>query len=190
MLAEAAFADINHLLRPAHLKQLASILEDPEATDNDRFVAYDLLKNADSDDQDTARRLALDRKALKQFGVDTDAGRAVDSQRILPDPGTRNISATRGSRTTFRNESMRLLPRRSGSIRVRSSWMRTKPRSSPRSVQSRPSGPTVARAQNGEACRIRAYFSEIAVATLARDVSPGTPYRWVQFLDGCNNAHA
>ncbi|MBW8636419.1 fumarate hydratase [Hoeflea sp. WL0058] len=46
MLAEAAFADINHLLRPAHLKQLASILNDPEATENDKFVAYDLLKNA------------------------------------------------------------------------------------------------------------------------------------------------
>ncbi|MCP4320004.1 MAG: fumarate hydratase [Hyphomicrobiales bacterium] len=46
LLAETAFADINHLLRPAHLKQLARILEDPEATENDRFVAYDLLKNA------------------------------------------------------------------------------------------------------------------------------------------------
>ena len=46
LLAEAAFADINHLLRPAHLKQLSSILDDPEATANDRFVAYDLLKNA------------------------------------------------------------------------------------------------------------------------------------------------
>jgi fumarate hydratase class I len=46
MLAEAAFADINHLLRPAHLRQLAKIMEDPEATENDRFVAYDLLKNA------------------------------------------------------------------------------------------------------------------------------------------------
>ncbi|MDL2400623.1 fumarate hydratase [Rhizobium mayense] len=46
LLAETAFADINHLLRPGHLQQLASILEDPEATDNDRFVAYDLLKNA------------------------------------------------------------------------------------------------------------------------------------------------
>ncbi|WP_136656844.1 fumarate hydratase [Nitratireductor sp. XY-223] len=46
LLAESAFADINHLLRPAHLKQLAAILEDPEATENDRFVAYDLLKNA------------------------------------------------------------------------------------------------------------------------------------------------
>lgn len=46
LLAETAFAEINHLLRPGHLKQLASILEDPEATENDRFVAYDLLKNA------------------------------------------------------------------------------------------------------------------------------------------------
>ncbi|MCB1425912.1 MAG: fumarate hydratase, partial [Notoacmeibacter sp.] len=46
LLSEAAFADINHLLRPGHLAQLAKILEDPEATENDRFVAYDLLKNA------------------------------------------------------------------------------------------------------------------------------------------------
>src|SRR6202521_3372838 len=45
-LAEAAFADINHLLRPGHLKQLRSILDDPEASDNDKFVAYDFLKNA------------------------------------------------------------------------------------------------------------------------------------------------
>lgn len=45
-LAEAAFMDINHLLRPGHLQQLAKILQDPEATGNDRFVAYDLLKNA------------------------------------------------------------------------------------------------------------------------------------------------
>jgi fumarate hydratase, class I len=46
VLAEAAMIDINHLLRPGHLQQLAHILEDPEATDNDRFVAYDLMKNA------------------------------------------------------------------------------------------------------------------------------------------------
>ena len=46
LLAEAAMGDINHLLRPGHLAQLAKILDDPEATDNDRFVAYDLLKNA------------------------------------------------------------------------------------------------------------------------------------------------
>jgi fumarate hydratase class I len=45
-LAEAAFTDINHLLRPAHLAQLRKILDDPEASDNDKFVAYDFLKNA------------------------------------------------------------------------------------------------------------------------------------------------
>jgi fumarate hydratase class I len=45
-LAEAAFTDINHLLRPGHLKQLRAILDDPEASDNDKFVAYDFLKNA------------------------------------------------------------------------------------------------------------------------------------------------
>jgi fumarate hydratase class I len=46
MLAEAAFIDINHLLRPGHLQQLRNIIDDPEASDNDRFVAYDFLKNA------------------------------------------------------------------------------------------------------------------------------------------------
>src|SRR3974390_2669346 len=45
-LAEAAFIDINHLLRPGHLAQLKSILGDPEASANDKFVAYDFLKNA------------------------------------------------------------------------------------------------------------------------------------------------
>src|SRR6204780_4867680 len=45
-LSEQAMIDINHLLRPAHLRQLAEILDDPEATANDKFVAYDLLKNA------------------------------------------------------------------------------------------------------------------------------------------------
>ena len=45
-LTEQAMKDIAHLLRPAHLKQLASILDDPEASSNDRFVALDLLKNA------------------------------------------------------------------------------------------------------------------------------------------------
>jgi fumarate hydratase, class I len=46
LLAQTAFVDINHLLRPAHLAQLRSILDDPESTENDKFVAYDLLKNA------------------------------------------------------------------------------------------------------------------------------------------------
>jgi fumarate hydratase class I len=45
-LAFAACRDVSHLLRPGHLKQLANILKDPEASANDRFVALDLLKNA------------------------------------------------------------------------------------------------------------------------------------------------
>ena len=43
---EAAFGDINHYLRPGHLKQLRIILDDKEASDNDKFVAFDFLKNA------------------------------------------------------------------------------------------------------------------------------------------------
>ncbi|MFC0037908.1 fumarate hydratase [Actinomadura rayongensis] len=46
LLTETAMRDIAHLLRPAHLKQLRKILDDPEASPNDRFVALDLLKNA------------------------------------------------------------------------------------------------------------------------------------------------
>ena len=46
LLTFEAMRDISHLLRPAHLAQLARILEDPEASPNDRFVALDLLKNA------------------------------------------------------------------------------------------------------------------------------------------------
>ncbi|MBU6398338.1 MAG: fumarate hydratase, partial [Rhodospirillales bacterium] len=45
-LAFAAFHDISHLLRPAHLAQLAAILQDPEASENDRYVAMEFLKNA------------------------------------------------------------------------------------------------------------------------------------------------
>jgi len=46
MLTRTAMTDIAHLLRPSHLAQLRSILDDPEASDNDRVVALELLKNA------------------------------------------------------------------------------------------------------------------------------------------------
>jgi fumarate hydratase, class I len=46
LLTAEAMHDIAHLLRPAHLRQLRSILDDPQASGNDRFVASDLLKNA------------------------------------------------------------------------------------------------------------------------------------------------
>src|SRR5688572_14145923 len=45
-LAEEAIHDIAHYLRPAHLAQLRRIIDDPEASSNDKFVALDLLKNA------------------------------------------------------------------------------------------------------------------------------------------------
>jgi fumarate hydratase class I len=45
-LAFEACKEVSHLLRPGHLQQLANILKDPEASANDRFVALDLLKNA------------------------------------------------------------------------------------------------------------------------------------------------
>ena len=46
LLSETAMHDIAHYLRPAHLQQLRNILDDPEASNNDKFVALDLLKNA------------------------------------------------------------------------------------------------------------------------------------------------
>jgi fumarate hydratase, class I len=46
LLARDAFVDCAHLLRPGHLAQLRAVLEDPEASANDKFVALDLLKNA------------------------------------------------------------------------------------------------------------------------------------------------
>src|ERR1700735_2627367 len=46
LLSRTAFRDIAHLLRPSHLRQLRAILDDPEASPNDRYVARDLLQNA------------------------------------------------------------------------------------------------------------------------------------------------
>lgn len=46
LLSAQAMTDIAHLLRPAHLQQLSNILKDPESTENDKFVAMELLKNA------------------------------------------------------------------------------------------------------------------------------------------------
>ncbi|MEE8480461.1 MAG: fumarate hydratase [Desulfobacterales bacterium] len=46
LLAEQSFKDVSHLMRPSHLKLLAKILDDPESSGNDRFVALEMLKNA------------------------------------------------------------------------------------------------------------------------------------------------
>ena len=81
-LARQAFIDINHLLRPGHLAQLATILDDPEATSNDKFVAYDLLKNANIAAggilpmcQDTGTAIVMGKKGRRIWtdGNDEDA---------------------------------------------------------------------------------------------------------------------
>ena len=46
LLAQQAFTDVSHLLRSSHLELLAKILDDPESSDNDRYVALEMLKNA------------------------------------------------------------------------------------------------------------------------------------------------
>ena len=43
LLASSAMVDIAHLLRPSHLQQLRNILDDPEASSNDKFVALELV---------------------------------------------------------------------------------------------------------------------------------------------------
>ena len=82
LLAEQAMTDINHLLRPGHLAQLRKILDDPEATGNDKFVAFDLLKNANIAAggvlpmcQDTGTAIVMGKKGrlVLTDGTDEDA---------------------------------------------------------------------------------------------------------------------
>jgi fumarate hydratase class I len=88
LLTEEAFRDINHLLRPGHLQQLADILDDPEASPNDRFVAYDLLKNANIAAggvlpmcQDTGTAIIMGKKGRRVW---TDGGdKGAISQGVL-----------------------------------------------------------------------------------------------------------
>ena len=46
LISEKAFFDVSHFYRSSHLKQLKNILEDSEASNNDKFVALSMLKNA------------------------------------------------------------------------------------------------------------------------------------------------
>jgi fumarate hydratase class I len=80
LLAREAMDDVAHLLRPGHLQQLANILDDPEASDNDRFVALELLKNANiaagrvlPGCQDTGTAIVLGYKGQYVFTAGDDA---------------------------------------------------------------------------------------------------------------------
>lgn len=81
ILAKEAVSDLSFFLRTSHLKKLASILDDPEATDNDRFVAYMMLRNsviASKEDlpwcQDTGTAIVIGRKGenVRTGGKDAD----------------------------------------------------------------------------------------------------------------------
>ena len=74
LLAKEAMKDVSFLLRKSHLQKLALILEDPEATDNDRFVAYTLLQNAKTaaegqlpSCQDTGTAIVMGKKGENVF---------------------------------------------------------------------------------------------------------------------------
>jgi fumarate hydratase class I len=79
-LAHQAFVDCAHLLRPGHLKQLRAILDDPEASANDKFVAFDLLKNANIAAgkvlpmcQDTGTAIVMGKKGQRVWTGGNDA---------------------------------------------------------------------------------------------------------------------
>ena len=86
-LTETAIHDISHYLRAEHLQQLANILKDPEASPNDRFVALDLLKNANIAAggilpmcQDTGTALVMGKKG--QYVLTTSKDEVAISQGI------------------------------------------------------------------------------------------------------------
>jgi fumarate hydratase class I len=87
LLARSAMRDIAHLLRPGHLAQLRAILDDPEASANDRFVALELLKNANiaaggilPGCQDTGTAIVMGKKG--QYVVTADGERGGDEAAL------------------------------------------------------------------------------------------------------------
>ena len=80
LLAREALDDVSHLLRPGHLAQLRKILDDPEASENDRFVALELLTNANiaagrvlPSCQDTGTAIVVAYKGQNVFTAGDDA---------------------------------------------------------------------------------------------------------------------
>ncbi|HHB52671.1 MAG TPA: hypothetical protein ENK75_06510 [Saprospiraceae bacterium] len=80
IVSEEAMTDVNFFLRPAHLQKLVKILDDPEATDNDKFVAYTLLRNAETaaegklpSCQDTGTAIVMAKKGENVYTGANDA---------------------------------------------------------------------------------------------------------------------
>jgi fumarate hydratase class I len=79
LLAEEAFRDVSHLLRPAHLEKVAAILKDPGASENDHLVALEMLKNAAIAAegefpmcQDTGTAIVIGKKGQQVWSGDED----------------------------------------------------------------------------------------------------------------------
>ena len=86
LLTDTAMHDIAHYLRPAHLTQLRTIIDDPEASNNDKFVALDLLKNANISAggvlpmcQDTGTAIVMGKRGQH---VLTESGQGSDERAI------------------------------------------------------------------------------------------------------------
>ena len=97
VLTATGFSDTSHLLRTQHLEQLREILDDPEASDNDRFVALDLLKNANISSgrilpmcQDTGTAIIIGKKG-EQVWVDGDS----------------EVAISEGVRRTYKTDNLR-----------------------------------------------------------------------------------
>jgi fumarate hydratase class I len=78
-LAATAVRDVSHLFRPGHLRQLRAILDDPEASPNDRFVALNMLKNANiaagmvlPSCQDTGTAIVLGKKGQQVWTLGSE----------------------------------------------------------------------------------------------------------------------
>ena len=97
LLAQAAFRDVQFLLRPEHQEQVAQILTDPEASDNDKFVALTFLRNAE-----------VSAKGILPYCQDT--GTAIimgkKGQRVWTD-GNDEEALSRGVYNTYVNENLR-----------------------------------------------------------------------------------
>lgn len=97
LLAQAAFRDVQFLLRPEHQEQVARILTDPEASDNDKFVALTFLRNSE-----------ISAKGVLPFCQDT--GTAIimgkKGQRVWTD-GNDEEALSRGVYNTYVNENLR-----------------------------------------------------------------------------------
>ncbi|MGZ3459018.1 MAG: fumarate hydratase, partial [Archangium sp.] len=96
LLTREAMRDISHLLRPGHLQQLAHILKDPEASANDRFVALELLKNANiaaggvlPSCQDTGTAIVMGKKG--QYVVTGGGDEAAISRGVFDTYRTANL---------------------------------------------------------------------------------------------------